>query len=169
MNSLLSLQPDAYTRFYTMRTIIEGLVNDASKVYTILDIGGSSTYLSRFLAQSDYKFKITVIDPLPRPEKLPKSIDYIQASGEDIPKLEQKFDFCIMIDMLEHLPSEELKTTILTNASQAAKTAVIVAGPFDADGTDLYEHKLNDLNKEFFGVDQSWLAEHFEYGKPNLK
>ncbi|HRV76012.1 MAG: hypothetical protein H6799_02175 [Candidatus Nomurabacteria bacterium] len=168
--SYFKLQPDAFTRFRTVIFLLESMTKNSSKnkTYSILDIGGSSTFIYDFLIESGFAFELTIVDPRPKPAGLNSKITYIQSTGEEARKLNKKFDFTIMIDMLEHVSGDANKRSVIESAIQLTKEAVIIAGPYDDFQTDKFEHSLNSINKELFGVDQDWLLEHFECKKPNL-
>lgn len=169
LKSNLNLQPDAYTRFITVIYLIQKIIAQKKKdTYSILDVGGSSGYLDSFLRQSGISYDLTVIDPLPRPKNLPKSVKYIQAGGETLSTLNESFDITTAIDVLEHIPGDKLKKDIVTAMADVTAMGMILVGPFDTSRTDIYEHQLNDINKLLFKVDQNWLSEHFKYGKPNM-
>ncbi|MDQ5913562.1 MAG: hypothetical protein QG623_181 [Patescibacteria group bacterium] len=166
----LKLQPDAFTRFRTVSFLLESMAksNSKNKKYSILDIGGSSIFMYDFLIESGLDFELTIIDPRPKPAGLNSKIAYIQSTGEEARKLGKKFDFTIMIDMLEHVAGDTSKESVIDSAIQLTTEAVVIAGPYDDYQTDKFEHSLNSINKELFGVDQDWLLEHFECKKPDL-
>ncbi len=168
--SYLQLQPDAFTRFRTISFLLESMAKnkDPKKRYSILDIGGSSIFMYDFLSESSLDFELTIIDPRPKPVGINGKIKYIQSTGEEAAHLGRKFDFTIMIDMLEHVAGDTNKKSVLDSAIQLTTEAVIVAGPYEDYQTDKFEHSLNTINKELFGVDQDWLLEHFQCKKPDL-
>jgi hypothetical protein len=169
VKSTLQLSPDAYTRFQTVLHLLKKIISQEKKsVYKIVDVGGSSGFLEKFLKNERISYELTIIDPLPRPKELSKSVRYIQAGAEMLPTMGEKFDVAIAIDVLEHLPGPELKDEIVSAMAQSVEMGLIIVGPFDTERTDTYEHQLNDINKLLFKVDQNWLAEHFECGKPNM-
>lgn len=163
---LLELNPDAFSRFQVVCKEIKEVYG--SKKISILDIGGASSYLYKFLEENNIEFDLTIVDIIDFEDK-PKAATVIIQSAEKLSFSNDTYDVVTGIDMLEHLPSQDIKNAIFSEAIRVSKGLVIFAGPCETQNVTNYEHRLDSKNKLFFGSSQPWLKEHFAYGKPALE
>ena len=159
------LSPDGYSRFYYLVDILHEAFKDSKKTVNILDVGGGSEYLDQQLKDSGLNYRLTILDVLPRP--LTVTGDYIQADATSMKLDNNSFDAVVSTDVIEHIP-QELKVDFLSECVRVAKDVCIIAGPFDTEGVHEVEVIVNDFNKQLFGTGQSWLEEHFQFGKPSM-
>lgn len=162
--NLLTLNADAFTRFQIVCAEI-GKIAKGKKV-KILDIGGASTYLYDFLCLNKIDFDLTIVDIVDFDNK-PSAATVVIQSAESMDFKNNTFHIVTGIDMLEHIPNDAMKRNIINEAIRVSSDAVIFAGPCDTEAVTRYEKMLNSQNKNLFGSDQKWLAEHFKYGKPS--
>ncbi len=160
---LQKLNPDAFSRFQVICNEIKAAYG--SKHIKVLDIGGASTFMYDFLRANNIDFELTIVDIIDYPDK-PKKAKLIIQSAEKLSFKDNYFDVVTGVDMLEHIPSEKMKKNIISEAIRVSGGLIIFAGPCQTEQVTAYETLLNNENKLLFGVDQKWLAEHFEYGKP---
>jgi hypothetical protein len=163
--SVSELSPDGSGRFLMMSSLLEAFYGKSSKKVEILDVGGSSPFMSRQLANLSPRYNLTAIDILPKPEKFHGN--YIQGDATNMDFDDDMFDTVISTDVLEHIPPEK-KEAFVREAIRAARSFVIIAAPFNTAGVEEAERATNDFNKILFDEGQPWLEEHFEYKKPEL-
>lgn len=161
---LSSLNPDAFSRFQLVCNEIKALFG--KEQVKILDIGGASTYLFDFLSSNEINFELTILDIVDFEDK-PKGVKVIIQSAEKLGFAGSSFDVVTGIDMLEHVPTKEMKQNIIDEATRVSQELIIFAGPCETAQVTSYEKDLNEQNKLLFNADQVWLAEHFKYGKPS--
>lgn len=163
--SVSELSPDGSGRFLMMSSLLEALYGEGDRKITILDIGGSSLFMSEQLANLSPRYDLTAIDILPRPDKFQGT--YIQGDATKMEFDDNAFDVVIGTDVLEHIPIEK-KEALVRESIRVAKSFVILAAPFNTPGVEEVEKTTNDFNKILFGEGQPWLEEHFKYKKPEL-
>lgn len=159
------LSPDGSGRFYVMAKLLESLNGGAKNTVNILDVGGSSLYMTEVLKTSTFNHTMTTIDILPKPSGFKGK--YIQGDATKMSFSDESFDTVISTDVLEHIPAKK-KADFVKECIRVAKDFVIIAAPYDTDGVDQSERATNDLNIKLFKQGQVWLEEHFEYTKPSL-
>lgn len=164
-DTLLELNPDAFSRFQIVCNEIKK--HFGTKTVELLDIGGASPYMDKFLRANNISFHLTIVDIIDFDNK-PKNAKVVVESAEKLTFKDKTFDVVTGIDMLEHIPGLQTKINIVNEAFRVSKDLIVFAGPFESSQVTKYEKKLNFYNKEFFGMDQVWLSEHFKYGKPRL-
>lgn len=161
--NVADLSPDGYSRFFVLIDILKDLYGKAKKPVRILDVGGGSEYMEQQLQAVGLQYDLTIIDIIARPSRI-KAI-YIQGDATKMEFEDDSFDVVISTDVLEHVPNDR-KQAFLNECLRVAKDACIIAAPFETEGVNDAEVVVNEFNKKLFGVGQSWLEEHLEYGKP---
>jgi len=160
------LSPDGSGRFLMMSSLLETLHGAGDKEVNILDVGGSSPFMSKQLATLSPRYTLTAIDILPKPEKFRGT--YIQGDATKMAFADSTFDTVISTDVLEHIPPDK-KEAIVRESIRVARSFVILAAPFNTPGVEEAERVTNEFNKSLFGEGQPWLEEHFEYKKPEIE
>ncbi len=165
-DSAIYLPPDGYSRFFVIIKILRQIYGTSQKTINILDVGGCSPFLKELLEESGLKYKLTILDILPKPPEM--TTDYIQADAtkSDLPA--KSYDVVISTDTLEHIPGDT-KDAFVLGCVRLCRDICILAAPFDTPGVDNSEHLVNDFNKQLFRVGQDWLEEHFKFGKPSFE
>ncbi len=164
--NLSKLNPDAYSRFQCICNEINRHFAPGKQL-SILDIGGSSRFLYTFLKKNGIDASLSIVDIVDYDNK-PKQVKFFLQSAETLSFDDNSYDVVTGIDMLEHIPNENMKNNIISEAIRVSRGLVIFAGPCDTSMVTEYEVRLNNHNNVFFDADQKWLAEHFKYGKPKI-
>jgi hypothetical protein len=164
-SSLYSCWPDGFSRYYSISQIIHTLFE--GKTVSILDVGGDSQWMYRFLDDTDLDFKLHIID-LRDPDVIHPQVDYTKGDFFKIDRAKIKNDIVINTDVLEHIPMD-LKQKFVNRCLEVAGKAVIFSAPQDHLEVDKAEHLMNDLYLEYTGEEQVWLKDHFKCGKPSAE
>jgi ubiquinone/menaquinone biosynthesis C-methylase UbiE len=163
--SVHGLSPDGSGRFLMISKLLETLHEDKGREVSLLDVGGSSDFMSAQLRSLPVAYNLTMIDILPKPDNF--TGNYVRGDATNMPFNDGEFDTVISTDVLEHIPQEK-KETFIQECLRVAKSFIIIAAPFDTSGVEEAEKATNNFNKLLFRRGQPWLEEHFENGKPNL-
>jgi hypothetical protein len=164
-NNLLSCWPDGYSRYYSVSNILRIVFEN--KNINILDVGGDSGWMSKFLNSAGVSYKLKIID-IRKPDFINKdpNVSYIKADFFNHKLVDFIPDAVINTDVLEHIP-KELKMTFVNKCIESASSLVIFSAPHDDPEVTLTEHKINNFYLKYAQKQQPWLKEHFEFGKPN--
>jgi hypothetical protein len=163
--NLLSCWPDGYSRYYSVSNILRIVLSNDD--LDILDVGGDSMWMSKFLDSVGMPYKLTIVDTR-KPDFVNKNpkVTYSQSNFFKLKTSEHIADAVINTDVLEHIP-KELKIPFVNKCIDIATSLVIFSAPQDDPEVTLSERKINDFYKNYADKQQRWLKEHFEFGKPN--
>lgn len=164
-SELLSCWPDGYSRYYSISNILHIIY--ASKKLNILDVGGDSQWMSKFLDRVELDYTIKIIDTREQDFETKNTRvkyireDFFKAKPSDFP-----VDVVMNTDVLEHIPSE-LKGPFVNQCITFAKSLAIFSAPQDQLEVTYAEEQIDTHYKKYTKKQQRWLKEHFEFGKPD--
>lgn len=166
---LLDLPFDQYQRYRIISELLRILgeqgVFGAGPI-SILDVGGYPGLLPRFVPFEDAK--TVVLDVVPDAESSQYyKYTYVYGSGMELPFPDASFSCVVSLDVLEHIPAE-YRTAFLNETRRVAKDAAIFIGPVHREETALSEQLLFDYIQWLLKAKQQQLAEHREYGLPDV-
>ena len=92
----------------------------------------------------------------------------VRADAVTLPFRSGCFDAVVSADLLEHVP-ERSRAAVLREMLRVARGALIVAAPFDDPRVRAAEESVDALVRTRLGGPHPALAEHREYGLPNLR
>lgn len=160
MNKKVSF--DQYQRYKHVAEIIELIRNNMK--YSILEVGANEhRNLEHFLPED----QITYLD-IEVPEHLKENPNYIEADATKMPLQDKSYDFVIALDVFEHILPNKRKEFI-SEINRVAKEGFIIAAPFDTEGVEEAEIRLNEYYKVLYGEGFRWLEEHRQNSLPNLE
>jgi SAM-dependent methyltransferase len=145
---------DIYQRYRLVADVVERLA--AGRPWTVLDVGGSTGVLRRFLPE----YPVALVDVQPSAEP-----GLVLGDGGRLPFLEDAFDLVVACDTLEHVPDER-REAFLAECARVARRGVIVAGPYRAERVDEAEETLRAFLREKLGFEHRYLEEHRANGLP---
>jgi hypothetical protein len=161
----MKLSPDGSGRFFMMARLLEIFHTGDKNTISLLDVGGSSSFMTSQLKESPFPYLLTAIDILPRPRGFQGT--YVQGDATNMEFGDKTFNTVITTDVLEHIPISK-KADFVKECIRVAKDYVVIAAPFNTEGVDVAEHATNEFNIKLFNEGQVWLEEHFENTKPEL-
>ena len=123
-----------YIFWKRLDVVVKSVLSNFSKDKKILDFGCGTGVLSYQFSQSNYS--VTAIDldlsPKKRLSKLinfPENIDFIEGNILEI-KFPEKFDVIIALDVLEHIPLNELPVYLELFSNLLCKNGqILISGP----------------------------------------
>ncbi|HPR09263.1 MAG TPA: hypothetical protein PLT04_01690 [Candidatus Saccharibacteria bacterium] len=165
-SSLLSCWPDGYSRYYSVTNLLSIVFKKNS--IRILDVGGDSEWMSKFLDATDVSYDLTIIDTR-KPDFVNKkdNIHYLQKDFFTVDATSFSAEAVINTDVLEHIPAN-LKEPFIEKCIEIAESVAVFSAPQNHDDVTRAEKQINKNYIDFSGKQQYWLKEHFEFGKPNF-
>src|SRR3954468_13536002 len=172
---LLSLPFDQYGRMRVAEKIVVTLFGEIAKqvikpgveatqfTLKVLDVGGYPGKLRHFVPGEAYD--VSVLDVVPDDGSIP---GYTQGSGMDLPYEDRSFDVVTSLDTLEHIPAEE-REKFLGELIRTARHAVVMINPVQSLEADLAEETLDEYIRWILDAQQEQLAEHRQYGLPDME
>ena len=157
MNDTLSLPFDQYQRYRLVSALVDELREGPSGM-TILDVGGRTALLRRFLGRD----QVTLVDVEPSGEP-----GLVLGDGSALPFRDGSFDLVCAFDTLEHVPPAG-RARFLEECHRVAKKHVVIAGPYQAPEVEEAEVLLQRFLKDKLGVEHRYLEEHRHHGLPDL-
>ena len=140
--------------------LVEFINENKTKDSSILEVGGGSMGISRFL-----NFNITGCDINFDKSKISNKVNYVKGDVRNLPFEDDSFDFVISSDMIEHIKEEDREKAI-KELVRVAKKYVLVGFPCGEKAHN-YESKYFNLGKKLIGREHKWIKEHMENGLPN--
>jgi hypothetical protein len=126
----------------------------SSLPWSILDVGGRAELLSRFLTT-------------PIITANPDGTGHLAASATALPFRDDTFTAVVSIDTLEHL-STAARPQAVAEFWRVAQRGLVVAAPFGSPAHRAHEIELDQLYRTIYGRPHPYLAEHVQYGLPDL-
>lgn len=155
MDELLSLPFDQYQRYRLVADLVER-VRPANRALRILDVGGRTALLRKFLP--DDSVELVDVESSEEP-------GLVLGSGGALPFQDGSFDVVAAFDTLEHVPPKS-RRAFVTECARVASRHVILAGPYKSPRVDEAEEILVDFMADKLGVKHRYLAEHRDNGLP---
>lgn len=146
--------PDAALRYLP---IVDFLKQKGWDRLKILEVGSGSYGITPYLKQEVIGVDISFDEP-----NFPL-LKQVKGEATKLPFKEDSLEIVILSDVLEHLPFSE-RAKALDEAIRAAKTAVVVSGPF---GKEAYSQdvKLANYSKKIGRV-HNFFEDHLKFGLP---
>lgn len=156
MSDALDMPFDQYQRYRLVSALVESL-RSGSAGMTILDVGGRTALLRRFLA----KDKVTLVDVETSAEP-----GLVLGDGSALPFKDGSFDLVCAFDTLEHVPPAG-RERFLSECYRVSKKHVVIVGPYQAPEVEEAEVLLQRFLKDKLGVEHRYLEEHRHNGLPD--
>lgn len=122
----------------------------------LLDVGGAEGLTAAYVGG-----RRTVVSDL-----RPRGADLL-ASGARLPFPDGAFAAVVALDVLEHVAPGE-REVLLAEMMRVARSALVLAGPFDDPLVRGAESRQRGRFEALFGTENPWLAEHAAMGLPDL-
>lgn len=162
---LLSCWPDGYSRYYSIANILRIVFSE--KKIDILDVGGDSQWMSKFLDDNDLDYGLSIVDTRkPDFKNADTRIRYVREDFFKIKPSDFPSDVVMNTDVLEHIPAD-LKVSFINQCIDFSKSVVIFSAPQDHSDVTYAEEQIDNNYKKYTKKPQYWLKEHFEFGKPD--
>ncbi len=154
-DDLLDLPFDQFQRYRLVADMIDD-VRVGRRRFTILDVGGRTGLLRRFLPRDN----VQIVDLEASDEK-----GLVLGDGAALPFASEAVDAVVAFDTLEHVPKRR-RRRFLTECHRVARHWVIIAGPYRTGPVQRAERLLREFLKEKLGVEHRYLEEHHTHGLP---
>lgn len=158
INENLNLPFDRYTRNKIIGDFINNL-REINKQIRILDVGGRSGDLRKFLQEDD---ELYILD-IRNSESNEKN--YFLGNITNAPFKDLIFDVVVSSELFEHLTPENREKS-LSEMFRMSKNFVILGAPFYSKEVYDAEIKANDFFRKLANIDHPWLDEHIKNGLP---
>lgn len=161
LNDKLDLPFDLYTRNKIISDLIGKLRNN-NQPLRILDVGGRSGDLRKFLQEDDDLY-ILDIRNTEYNEK-----NYFIGNIINAPFKDFTFDVVVSSELYEHIVHENRERSV-SEMLRVSKNYIILGAPFFSEEAKEAEIKVNEFFHKLTGNDHQWLAEHIKNGLPSEK
>ncbi len=155
MSDLLELPFDQFQR-YRLAADLLGSVRRPGKAWRILDVGGRTGLLRRFLPED----KVELVDLEPSGER-----GLVLGDGARLPFADRSFDVVTAFDTLEHVPPQ-MRDAFVAECRRLARSYVAIVGPYRHPEVDEAERLVQIFLKEKLRVEHRYLEEHRHHGLP---
>jgi hypothetical protein len=156
-SDVLRLPFDQYQRYRLVADVLDELRDGAERL-TVLDVGGRTALLRRFLVRDD----ITLVDVEPGDV----TDGMVLGDGARLPFRDDAFDVVAAFDTLEHVPPP-YREAFVGECSRVARRWCVLAGPYAEPRVVRAEELLRRFMKHKLGLTHRYLDEHGEYGLPD--
>jgi SAM-dependent methyltransferase len=153
----LALPFDQYQRYRLVADIL-GDVRGESGPLDVLDVGGRTALLRRFLPED----RVVLVDVEASEEP-----GLVLGDGSRLPFASGAVDAVVAFDTLEHVPPAR-RPAFLAECRRVARRWVVVAGPYATEGVARAEALLTSFLREKMRMEHRYLAEHERNGLPLL-
>ena len=153
--SILELPFDQYQRYRLVADIVEQ-VRDPARPMTILDVGGRTALLRRFLPRD----RVELVDLEPSSER-----GLVLGNGAALPFRANSVDLGCAFDTLEHVPPAA-REAFVRECARVARSHVVIAGPYEAPKVVEGEKLLQRFLREKLSYHHRYLEEHRSHGLP---
>lgn len=158
MSSVTDMPFDQYQRYRLVADILEE-IRQGDAPLTILDVGGRTALLRRFLPDDT----VHLVDVEPSGEA-----GLVLGTGAKLPFQDASFDAVVTFDTLEHVPPP-YREAFVAECRRVTRDWVVIAGPYDTPGVAQAEDDLKRFLTEKLEVEHRYLNEHKENGLPSLE
>ncbi len=157
-SDLLALPFDQYSRQFIVAHLINtALRPDKKATLKLIDLGGHKGKTHEFLPADT----VTILDVFD--ESYP---NYVKGDATNMTFADNEFDIATSFDVFEHIPRDK-RQAFVNEALRVSKIGVFIAMPIEAGGAvSAAEELLNDIHKDLYQQDHSWLKEHIDYRIP---
>ncbi len=155
-SSILELPFDQYQRYRLVADIVEQL-RPAERALTILDVGGRTALLRRFLPRD----RVELVDLEASSER-----GLVLGDGAALPFRDRAVDLVCAFDTLEHVPPP-LRASFVRECARVARHHVVIAGPYESPRVVEGEKLLQRFLREKLGFHHRYLEEHRGHGLPD--
>ncbi len=157
-DSTLRLPFDQYQRYRLVADLL-GRLRPAGRRLTVLDVGGRTALLRRFLPEDT----VHLVDVDPSGES-----GLVLGDGSRLPFADGAVDAVVAFDTLEHVPTAR-REAFLDEALRVAGRWAIIAGPYDTEGVAHAEALLSEFLHGKMETRHRYLEEHAANGLPSLE
>lgn len=151
---------DRYDRYGAIARCLRATLGEGR--HRVLDVGDAAGYLRLFAGE----IRLVGVDLTIQDRRLPGAVA-LAGDGTRLPFSDGTFDAVVSSDVLEHVPSER-RGAFVDELSRVSRDLVIVAAPFDTDGTAGVEEIVRRFALLATGAVQEQLEEHRDRGLPDL-
>jgi Methyltransferase domain len=148
---------DQEQRYRLIGELLRALRGDGPPL-RVLDVGGRTGALRRFLAPDD---RVVLADP-----ELSVERGLIQARGEALPFADDVFDAVVAADTLEHIPAAG-REAFVGECLRVTRGWTLLAGPFHHPRVVEAEARLSEFVRTRIGAAHRYLDEHIALGLPS--
>lgn len=152
----LDLPFDQYQRYRLVTDIIEA-VRPPGERLSVLDVGGRTALLRRFLTEDE----VHLVDV-----EVSGEAGLVLGDGSRLPFADDSVDVLVTFDTLEHVPPPR-REAFLSECSRVARRWVVIAGPYQSPEVDEAERLLATFIEEKLEQRHRYLAEHAANGLPD--
>jgi len=151
--AVLDLPFDQYQRYRLVADLVRSLGTERLK---ILDVGGRTALLRRFLPEHD----VTLVDVRPSDEA-----GLVLGDGSALPFADGSFDLVCGFDTLEHVP-EDRRASFVDECTRVATRWIALSGPYADPDVEEAEALVRGVLSGM-GVRNVHLEEHARHGLPD--
>jgi len=151
----LELPFDQHDRYRLVADLCRGFARAGERL-TVLDVGGRTGILRRFLPEA----RVELVDLEPAPTQ-----GLVRGTGSRLPFVDAAFDLVVAADTLEHVPPAE-REAFVRECCRVARRGAVLAGPYAHPEVDEAEEILSAFLHDRLGLEHRYLAEHRALGLP---
>ncbi|MAF66677.1 MAG: hypothetical protein CMJ84_13585, partial [Planctomycetes bacterium] len=152
---LLDLPFDQFQRYRLVADVLDEL-RVGRRRFTILDVGGRTALLRRFLPRD----RVQIVDLETSEEP-----GLVLGDGADLPFGTGSVDAVVAFDPLEHVPKRR-RPRFIRECSRVARRWVIIAGPYRTGPVQRAERLLREFLNDKLETEHRYLEEHHTHGLP---
>ena len=152
---LLDLPFDQFQRYRLVADVLDEL-RVGRRRFTILDVGGRTALLRRFLPRD----RVQIVDLETSEEP-----GLVLGDGADLPFGTGSVDAVVAFDTLEHVPKRR-RPRFIRECSRVARRWVIIAGPYRTGPVQRAERLLREFLNDKLETEHRYLEEHHTHGLP---
>lgn len=173
-----SKQIDKWYRYNAVLKKIIELIENNKTIYSILEVGCGREGLAEFYpylkgrAYHLYSLDVALPQKILRRKYHQSFNSFILGDGCKIPFKDNKIDFVISIDTLEHIPKSK-RSTVIQEMIRVAKYGVFITCPLQSIdnkfvGED-YDIKYQQWYTKYFKAPNPTVTEHLQFGIPSVE
>ena len=152
-----SLPFDQYQRYRLVADLVRSVARPGERL-RVLDLGGRTGVLRRFLPQHD----VVLVDVEASQEP-----GLVLGDGSALPFADRAFDVLVACDTLEHVPVAG-RAAFVAETARVARRYVVLAGPYRTERVAEAEQRLREFLRSKLGLAHRYLDEHATHGLPDL-
>ncbi|MEW6238113.1 MAG: class I SAM-dependent methyltransferase [Candidatus Omnitrophota bacterium] len=148
---------DSWQRCETARNLLNWALPESGAI--VLDVGGYPGRMQSMAPQHDW----VICDP-----RADAPGNQVRAGGENLPFADSVFDFCVCLDVLEHIAPEK-RPLFLSEMRRVAKQGIILSFPHNHPLVIAAEKNIGETYRRLYEKDHPWLGEHAQYPLPEIE